>query len=163
MLETWKPIPGFEKYGKVSNLGRVWSSRGKMRTTFVAKNGYERVGFCGGKHTIAVHKLVALAFCDGYKDGLCVNHKDGNKLNNMASNLEWVTHSENIKHAFATGLKFPAKPNMIISDKDFERVIERVKSGEKQNAIAKEYGVTHSAISKRLKEWKGVSNCQQSR
>lgn len=44
-------------------------------------------------------------FVDGYKEGLVVNHKDGNKLNNNASNLEWVTSSYNNKHAFDIGLK----------------------------------------------------------
>lgn len=160
MSEVWRMIPGFEAYGHVSNLGRVRSAAGKIRKTFVAPNGYERIGFNGGKHTLTVHRLVAAAFCDGYADGLSVNHKDGNKLNNCADNLEWVTHSENIKHAFATGLKVAAKTNMIISDEDFADIVVRVRSGEKQCVIAKEFGVTHGAISKRLKDWKGVTNCQ---
>ena len=46
-----------------------------------------------------VHTLVARAFCDGYKEGLCVNHKDGNKLNNKAENLEWVSIAENNRHS----------------------------------------------------------------
>ena len=160
MLEIWKPIPGFESYGKVSNLGRVVSAAGKQRKTFVSKNGYERIGFNGGKHTITVHKLVAIAFCDGYKDGLCVNHKDGNKLNNVDSNLEWVTHSQNIKHAFDIGIKVAAKTNMVISNEQFALVVQRINNGEKQTKIAKEYGVTPGAICKRLKDWKGALNCQ---
>lgn len=52
-----------------------------------------------------VHRLVAYHFVDGYQDGLVVNHKDGNKLNNEADNLEWVTRSENDLHAFKLGLR----------------------------------------------------------
>ena len=49
-------------------------------------------------------RLVALAWCDGYEDGLTVNHIDGNYMNNNASNLEWVTRKENVQKGFANGL-----------------------------------------------------------
>lgn len=64
--------------------------------SIVAKNGY--------RQSIKVHRIVAMAFVGnphGHKE---VNHKDGNKLNNDASNLEWVSRSENIKHAYSIGL-----------------------------------------------------------
>lgn len=51
--------------------------------------------------------MVAKHFCDGYKDNLVVNHKDGNKLNNNYENLEWVTRSENDLHAFRLDLRKP--------------------------------------------------------
>ena len=57
------------------------------------------------KHKISVHRLVAFLFVPGYRKGLQVNHKDGNKLNNKADNLEWVTLQENINHAVCTGLR----------------------------------------------------------
>ena len=58
-------------------------------------------------HTLKIHRIVAWMFVPGY-DELHneVNHKDGNKRNNHASNLEWSTRSENIKHGIKTGL-FP--------------------------------------------------------
>ncbi len=57
-----------------------------------------------------VHRLVAQYFCDGYAEGLVVNHIDGDKTNNRSSNLEWVTRSENDLHAFSLGLRRIIKP-----------------------------------------------------
>jgi hypothetical protein len=50
---------------------------------------------------IKVHRIVAKYFCEGYFDGAVVNHKDCNKLNNNADNLEWCTSSYNTRHAYA--------------------------------------------------------------
>lgn len=125
MSMTWKPIVGFEDCGEVSNTGLIRNKRGVIRKTSVAKNGYERVGFHGGQTTVAVHRLVARAFCEGHDEHLEVNHKDGDKLNNVAENLEWVTKSDNIKHAFANGLKTHNRHNMIIQDEDLPHLLER--------------------------------------
>lgn len=65
--------------------------------TKLAKNGY--------RHSIKVHRLIAMAFVPnpyGYKE---VNHIDGNKENNHFSNLEWCTRSHNIKHCHSLGLR----------------------------------------------------------
>ncbi len=68
--------------------------------------GYMRVGLRDGKRQklLLIHRLVAIAYVDGFMDGLVVNHKDGDKKNNHKSNLEWVTPSNNNKHAYANGL-----------------------------------------------------------
>lgn len=57
------------------------------------------------RKTAFVHRLMALAFIPNPESKNEVNHKDGNKLNNDISNLEWCTHGENSKHAWDTGLK----------------------------------------------------------
>lgn len=56
----------------------------------------------GSRSQKYVHRLVAMAYLDEWKQD--VNHKDGNKKNNSVSNLEWMTRSENLKHAFDNGL-----------------------------------------------------------
>lgn len=155
MSMAWKPIVGFEDCGEVSNTGLIRNKRGVIRKTSVAKNGYERVGFHGGQTTIAVHRLVARAFCEGYDEHLEVNHKDGDKLNNVAENLEWVTKSDNIKHAFANGLKTHNRHNMIIQDEDLPQLLERRKTGETYRSIADDYGVDYRTMFKRLKEYNG--------
>lgn len=55
-------------------------------------------------YTFLVSRLVAMTWCDGYADGMTVNHIDGNPMNNNASNLEWVSLRENIQKGFANGL-----------------------------------------------------------
>lgn len=154
MSIVWKPIPDFESYGEVSNTGLIRNAFGVLRKTNVSRTGYERVGFAGRK-TVTVHALVAKAFCDGYEAGLQVNHKDGDKLNNTAENLEWVTASENIKHAFANGLKVHARHNMIIQDEDLPNLLERRVAGETYKSIADDYGVDYRTMFKRLKDYNG--------
>ena len=68
----------------------------KVLKTQKNRNGY--LGLVTKQGYIYPHKQVALAFCPGWKEGLQVNHKDGNKHNNRATNLEWVTASENVRH-----------------------------------------------------------------
>lgn len=53
----------------------------------------------GVRKSLGVHTAVARAFCEGYSPELQVNHKDGNKTNNAASNLEWMTPGDNTRHA----------------------------------------------------------------
>ena len=86
----------------VSDEGYVLSKRdGTPLKYSVNHKGYAIVNLMidGKRKGVAVHTLVARAFCEGYEDGLTVNHKDGNKLNNNSYNLEWITSYENTKHA----------------------------------------------------------------
>lgn len=112
-MEIWKSINGLDGY-EVSNMGRFRSldrmvslgkgkgerfQKGTLLKPWVAKNtGYLQVD-CSGKRVIA-HRAVATSFCDGYLDGLEVNHRNGVRSDNRAENLEWVTPSENLKHSF---------------------------------------------------------------
>ena len=93
----------------ISNTGKLYSkTSNKILKTLINKEGYEVVCVSLGgrdkKKIIRIHIAVACMFCDGYKENLTVNHKDGNKINNSCTNLEWVTYKENSEHAFKTGL-----------------------------------------------------------
>lgn len=93
----------------ISNTGKLYSKiSNKILRTLINKEGYEVVCVSLGgrdkKKIIRIHIAVACMFVKGYEKGLTVNHKDGNKINNLYINLEWVTYKENSKHAFKTGL-----------------------------------------------------------
>ena len=149
-MEQWLPIPGFEHYGEVSNLGRIRSRLGKIRKTIVSNTGYDRVGLkkIGGKNTtyVILHRLVALAFCPGFEDGLTVNHIDGDKRNNTASNLEWVNLKNNVRHAYRMGLRTTNHRKPIIPYGDRETLLEDRKKGITYRELAKRYGVTNAAV-----------------
>jgi len=103
MIEVWKPIDGFDGYF-VSSFGQVRSERRNKVTILkqqLLKTGYLFVGLSreGKGNSKKVHRLVAETFL-GKKDGLHVNHIDGNKLNNKLSNLEWITGTENLCHRY---------------------------------------------------------------
>ena len=85
--------------------GRTRHFDDSKATVWQNKNGYFLVklsGRNGGQ--IPLHRLVASVWCDKPQGANQVNHKDGNKGNNSADNLEWVTASENVQHALSTGL-----------------------------------------------------------
>lgn len=85
----------------VDDGGFVISKRGKPLKPSTNHGGYQIVNIIsnGKRIGLGVHTAVARAFCEGYAPNLQVNHKDGNKRNNSASNLEWVTNLENVHHA----------------------------------------------------------------
>jgi hypothetical protein len=105
--EIWKDVPGYEGLYQVSSHGRIMNKVGYIMTPRISNSGYQRISLWinGIYHPFSVHRLVAKVYVP---NPLCkeqVNHIDGNKLNNCADNLEWVTQSENMKHAVRTGLQ----------------------------------------------------------
>lgn len=97
----------------ISNVGKLKNVKtGTYYKLSVSQSGY--FGVCvslGSKNhrkMIKIHKAVAETFIPNPNNLPCVNHKDGNKLNNSVDNLEWCTYSCNTKHAYKMGL---CKPN----------------------------------------------------
>ena len=135
MEEIWKDIEGYEGIYQVSNLGRVRSldrivpalcrqtgtivdyhRKGRILKQRKVFGGYMAVGFeVRGENVHKghfVHRLVARAFVPGYREGFDVNHKDEDKTNNRADNLEWCDRQYNIN--YGTGKwrrkKYNARP-----------------------------------------------------
>jgi hypothetical protein len=107
--EIWKEIPEEFTLGKsnywVSNKGRYKNNRGKL-IEFKSAFQYITISFRNNdKHVMyQLHRIIAYLFVPNLENKPFVNHIDGNKENNCADNLEWVTKSENTKHAHAAGL-----------------------------------------------------------
>lgn len=105
MKEKWEQyIENFY----ISNFGNLKNiNTGKLRKFSIDKNGYYRVGVkteSGKTVMIYPHRAVAQRFIPKVENKNLVNHIDGNKLNNLATNLEWCTAKENTQHAFQHNL-----------------------------------------------------------
>ena len=124
MEEIWKPISGYEGIYEISNLGAIKSLERIVKNSGVhggyvklkerilkprenkKRNGYYEISLKkdGIEKRFKVHRLVAIAFIPNPNNKPEVNHIDGNKSNNSASNLEWVSSKENKEHAWKIGL-----------------------------------------------------------
>lgn len=141
MTEIWKIIENTEGKYEISNTGRVISlnygghGKAKEMTPVKDKKGYMRLRITqNGKNTTKkLHRLVAIAFVPNPENKPEVNHKDGNKENNNADNLEWVTAHENEIHAYKAGLKENAREHCrkmgeTIGKKNFAEYREKIKT-----------------------------------
>lgn len=116
-MEVWKPVVGFENLYQVSDFGRVKriplkfkivgvkNRRETMLRPEINKWGYAAVSLSYGKvkKMKTVHRVLMEAHVPNPENKRCINHLDGNKLNNNIDNLEWCTHSENSMHASRMG------------------------------------------------------------
>lgn len=111
MSEIWKDIQGYDGKYQVSNTGKVRSfaksyrnGEGLILSPYIHKRGYYSVCLfdSAGKHkNHMIHRLVAVAFVPNPNGYNVVNHKDENKLNNNADNLEWCTSGYNLSYGTA--------------------------------------------------------------
>lgn len=119
---VWKDIKEFPERFEISNKGdvRIKSSRvadnvGKIltaRNTTRSEYLYVKLYVNGKCFNRSIHRLLAEAFIPNPDNKPMVNHIDGNKLNNNVCNLEWVTCSENIQHAYDSGLNVPSRHSL---------------------------------------------------
>lgn len=94
---------------QISSIGRVksfYNGSGKILTPYKVGSGYLQIMLC--KNTVQkkfyIHRLVSSAYLINPLNKTDINHKDGVKSNNIDTNLEWVTKSENSQHAYDNGL-----------------------------------------------------------
>lgn len=114
MKEEWREIEGYEELYEISNIGRVKSllfNREKILNLIMHSQGYHRVKLSKyNKPThFLVHRLVGGAFILNTLNKPEINHKNGIKTDNRVSNLEWVTHKENLEHAANNNLLKPIR------------------------------------------------------
>jgi hypothetical protein len=166
----WHPVPGYEGRYEVTRDGRVRSLprfvnspaaggqrkiKGKELKLQLIKGywGFLAVRPDGSKTSAYVHRFIAMLFVPNPDGKPHVNHIDGDKTNNDPANLEWVTHGENMRHAFATGLT--PKPTSGPGEEspaaklDWEKVArirEMLREGATQLSVAREFGITKGTV-----------------
>lgn len=103
--EIWKTIKDFQGY-KISNKGRLLNKKNIITIGWDGNKGYRIIRLCsnGIRKMKKMHRLVAEAFIHNPHNYPQINHKDCNKQNNQIENLEWCTQSQNVKHAYDSGL-----------------------------------------------------------
>lgn len=172
MKEIWRDIQGFEGRYKISDMGRVLSlpkkCRVNVRGKYIAerttkeciingrkdKDGYIMVDLSDSAHKLhkcKVHRLVATAFVEKPTGRDIVNHKNGVKNDNRASNLEWVDNKENLIHAhhelYGESHKYynERKVNIYTSDMQFVKTLKNCAEA------ARVMGVTRTAVCSNIK------------
>lgn len=108
----WKKVKDYEGLYEINETGHVRSLHKrnfqKIMPQRVDRAGYltVRLSKKGKDSTVYVHRLLGFAFISNPAplNKRFINHKDCNKLNNSLENLEWVSHSENMKHAYSSGV-----------------------------------------------------------
>lgn len=136
----------------VTEDAQIYNKKGLHRKTYEHPNGYEIFPYWldGKFKTTPVHRLVALAFIPNPMSKPCVNHIDGNKMNNHVTNLEWVTYSENTIHALVTGLKVPELGedvhNSSISNLECHELCKMMVQGLRNKEIVEITGVSEHVV-----------------
>lgn len=177
MKTIWKKIDGFSSY-EISNYGEIktynWKNKGCERIMKPALDGagYFRTmlkrdsdgKFC----TVKVHRLVAYAFLDLVESKNIVNHINGIRNDNRVINLEWCTHSENLKHSFKIGLsdnKGSKNPAAKLTEIQAKEILDNYEYGRKNKTgttkkeIAQKYNISVGTVRDLVsrKTWKHLS------
>ena len=143
--------PGF----KARTDGTIIGKRGRPMKGHVDRCGYREVLLSenGKTNNARVHRLMAETFIPNPYNLRDVNHKDGNKLNNNISNLEWVSHSGNVKHAYDNGLEKKLLGENHHAHKLTKEAVKDIRQNYKRysrengaGALARKYSVDKSTV-----------------
>jgi len=180
--EEWKSIPTLCDY-QASNKGRIRASiGGQVRHQWPLSSHTPYPVIKVGRQKYLVHRLVAEAFHGPCPVGAEVNHKDGDKTNPHKDNLEYITHAQNVKHAYDTGLsdtvrvasseamrkahaegrvnycRGERKHNSKLTDQTARLAKDAIATGESDPSIARRFGVARETIRqiRQGRTWKHV-------
>jgi len=162
--EIFKDVPNYEGLYQVSNLGNVKSLdryvkqkdkrgvlitanyKGRILKKDLVRNGYYRVTLSRGdkQKRFQVHRLVCFAFLENPLNKPCVNHKDGNGMNNELTNLEWCTYSENERHSIDVLGKING--NKKLTDSQVEDIRLNAKKRVNISSYMDKYKVTRNVV-----------------
>lgn len=145
----------FDNTYRINSSGEIFNSQTKMKT-FVSKNGYSSIKLLnkGTRQSYYIHRLVAFFFVPNPNNKPCVNHIDGNKANNKAENLEWVTKSENTLHAHKLGL-ITNKKRQVVASLNGVRVLHFNSMTDAKNS-GYNLGGIHASYSNKNRFYKGL-------
>ena len=146
-MKKFYKIKDFTEY-KISKCGKVINKHGKILKLNISKrNYYYKVRlFKNNKcYTKTIHRLVAINFIKNKYNKYCVNHINGNKLNNNVNNLEWVTNSENSKHLYQV-LNY--KSHLIKNVLQYDLNNNLIKIWEGFREVERNLNIKQSSISK---------------
>lgn len=159
------PVVGYDGLYEVSADGAVWSSRKRrwLKPYVTPHNGYLRVTLQRGgeKRGRYVHRIVCEAFHGPCPRGHQVAHRNGNRTDNRAENLRWLTPRQNTaeKEIHGTMLRGASHGSTRLSVADVEDILRRLGAGESHRSIAAIYKTTASHVwrIKEGKSWQAAS------
>lgn len=159
-MTIMKDIPGFENKYAVTRDGKVWSypkqnggnypgcTKGKWLKQTIIRGWL----FCclGASRRYPIHRLVAITYIQKVEGKNDVNHINGIKTDNRVENLEWVTRSENVKHAWKNGLRNPTPQKKKLTDLQASE-IKKLHKKTKLTKILTDYNISTAIYYKIIK------------
>lgn len=152
-MSEFKTIPGFEKY-EISENGVIRNKKtGYILKHFDTRKGYKRLSLQNDfneEKPMTVHRLIAITFIPNPENKATVNHKNGIKHDNRKINLEWMTNRENLKHAYAEGIRSSSgesHPQSKLTNEDVIQIRYLATKGVRNKHLMNLYNISGPTIS----------------